>query len=58
MDCITGEDGDESGSEQLQADEERGEEKKEISANVEREVENYQKEVGIVMETMSLKQQA
>ena len=53
MDCVTGEDGDESGSEQLQADEERGgEEKKEISANVEREVENYQKEVGIVMEIM------
>ena len=44
----TGEDGEESGSELQQADEER-EEKREMATSVEREAENYQKEVVSVM---------
>ena len=44
----TGEDEEESGSELQQADEER-EEKREMATSVEREAENYQKEVVSVM---------
>ena len=48
MSFWSGEDGEESGSELQQAEDEEKDEKREM-ANVEREAENYQKEVGILM---------